>query len=70
MNDARTALNENQKARDVKSYYQGKETPDFMFNSPFIGAGGIYSSGKDMLKYIDVTANAVNEIFPDRSQKV
>lgn len=53
MNDTRTVLSENQKKRTVKSYYQGKETPDFSFNEPFVGAGGIYSSVRDMFKFIE-----------------
>ncbi|MCD6066193.1 MAG: beta-lactamase [Bacteroidetes bacterium] len=61
MNDTRTVLNEDQKKRRVKSYSQGKETPDFSFDSPFTGAGAIYSSVGDMFKFIEAN------LYPEKT---
>jgi CubicO group peptidase (beta-lactamase class C family) len=40
-------------SQTVKSYYRGTPTSDFTFQEPLIGAGGIYSSTRDMLKFIE-----------------
>lgn len=37
----------------VQSYYRGHPTVDFSFQEPLIGAGGIYSSIRDLLKFIE-----------------
>lgn len=60
MNDTRITLNKSQKYRAVKSYCQGKETPDFTFDSPFLGAGAIYSSVRDMFKFIEANLDPKN----------
>jgi CubicO group peptidase (beta-lactamase class C family) len=60
MNDTRTVLNEEQKKRKVKSYFQGQETPDFILGSPFVGAGGIYSTINDMFKFIEANLHPQN----------
>jgi CubicO group peptidase (beta-lactamase class C family) len=62
MTDTRTELTPTQARRKITSYANTRPTPDFTFQSPLIGAGGIYSTVADMLRYLE--ANIAPEQTP------